>query len=291
MKMVKKILLGMVATAAILSLASCGKREEAGNSEMINVDAGSSKASIDYTNEGTDVSRGFKTLQTKHTDAICKISNTIKGDKDGVMGYIFDYKVEDDDSVGFSIAALRIAKKDNGKRHVEAYVETYKGIDKETLETGPAFKTISGADATPICKGGWTYTGFGKEIVNETLTEKYLAAQKAAGKENQVEFWIEVVANLGSTVTGRALDAGSYTVNFYTEDPGRTKGNNDTLTYTNPSAIIASAIIPADKTLTAFTTSLPQTEQGFYATVYAGQTLTGEWKFDAIKNEAEEIAE
>jgi len=87
MKMVKKILLGMVATAAILSLASCGKREEAGNSEMINVDAGSSKASIDYTNEGTDVSRGFKTLQTKHTDAICKISNTIKGDKDGVMGY------------------------------------------------------------------------------------------------------------------------------------------------------------------------------------------------------------
>ena len=63
MKMVKKILLGTLAVAAVLSLASCGKREEAGNIE-IKVGAGSSSASIDFKNEGEDTARGFKSLQT-----------------------------------------------------------------------------------------------------------------------------------------------------------------------------------------------------------------------------------
>ena len=86
MKMVKKILLGITAAAAVMTFASCGQREEAGNSSIIDVNAGSSKASIDATNDGTEISRGFKTLQTKHTDAILKVSSYVTGDScDGAM--------------------------------------------------------------------------------------------------------------------------------------------------------------------------------------------------------------
>ena len=98
MKMVKKILLGTLAVAAILSIASC-KREEGGNSSIIDVKAASSSASIDKTNDGDSVTRGFKTLQTKHLDAICHIETTVtdlvdktvngqKIQSAGTMGYI-----------------------------------------------------------------------------------------------------------------------------------------------------------------------------------------------------------
>nr|MCR4579508.1 hypothetical protein [Treponema sp.] len=132
---------------------------------------------------------------------------------------------------------------------------------------------------------------FGKILVDATTTETQLAANSAAGRANQLDVWVELVANLGTGTIGREGDAGTYTVNFYSADPGRTKGNNNTLTYTNASCKLASATLSTSKVNTSWTTSLPQTEQGFYATVYAGQTLKGNWQFSEIKKEAEEIEE
>ena len=124
-------------------------------------------------------------------------------------------------------------------------------------------------------------------------TEALLAASAAAGKTNQIDIWVELVANLGPSVTGRSGTAGTYTVNFYKADPGRRKGSGNTLEYTNTTSGIKVdyATIPADKTFTSFSTSLPETEQGFYATVYAGQTLKGKWQITKLRNEAEEIEE
>lgn len=297
MKMVKKILLGIVTAAAVLSLAGCGLRKKGGNESMIKVPLGSSKATVDETNESTsDVSRGFKTLQTKHTDAICKITNTINGTScDGVMGYIFDYKEETDKSVSFTIAGLRIKTDSDGKHFASAYVETYKNVDPETLETGSGFMKLNGAKADPISASydyGWGPAdgNFGKILVRSSDVELALAANKVAGRENELDIWVELVANLGSGTTGRDGTQGTYTVNFYHTDPKRTKGDNNTLTYTNKTGcLLASANVST--TNTAFTTELPQTEQGFYATVYGGQTLTGKWEFSAIKKEAEEIEE
>ena len=302
MKMVKKILLGTLAVAAILSIASC-KREEGGNSSIISVNAGSSSASIDYTNGGDAITRGFKTLQTKHTDAICKLSAKVTGDDcDGVMGYIFDYLKNDDETLNFTIAGLRL-KKYSSNWKAEAYVETYRYVDPETLESGASFKKKDGTSALKSTNS-WTYgsDAFGKEILPKTgVDQTYLNQMIATAKANDtpVDIWVELVANDGNNL-GRTGDAGTYTVNFYCEDPKRTKngnelkyGDNGSKTASQTDGYITSVTIPTTSVNTPFdtATALPQTEQGFYATVYAGQTLKGEWKFDAIKQEAEEIEE
>ena len=304
MKMVKKILLGTLAVAAILSIASC-KREEGGNSSIITVNAGSSSASIDYTNGGDAITRGFKTLQTKHTDAICKLSAKVTGDDcDGVMGYIFDYLKNDDETLNFTIAGLRL-KKYSSNWKAEAYVETYRNVDPETLESGASFKKKDGTSAL-VSQNGWTYAtddAFGKEILPKTgVPQDYLNQMIATAKANDapVDIWVELVANDG-TSAGRDETKGTYTVNFYCEDPKRAKDGNalkygDGGTTSTPSDVegyITSATIGKANVNTPFdtATALPQTEQGFYATVYAGQTLKGEWKFEQIKQEAEEIVE
>ena len=294
MKMVKKILLGTLAVAAILSIASC-KREVAGNSDMIQVNAASSKASIDYTNETDDISRGWKTLETKHTDAICKISQTLTGDStNGVMGYIFDLKNEDDGTVSFSLAGVRFVPS-SGKPELQGYVETYKNVDKSTLEGGASFKKTDGSSAL-YSSADWdgslpnvtSTTGgvWGKKL----RTSAQLKADAYNSDTKTASVWVELVANLGNSTATRGGEAGSYTVNFYDFDPERkVSGNN--ITYKDGATPIATATIAKDDVNTAFTTALPETEQGFYATVYAKQNLKGEWKFDAIKKEAEEIEE
>ncbi len=305
MKMVKKILLGTLAVAAILSIASC-KREEGGNSSIITVNAGSSSASIDKTNDDANaVTRGFKTLQTKHTDAICKLSAKVTGDTcDGVMGYIFDYLKNEDETLNFTIAGLRLIKKSSNWQ-AEAYVETYRNVDGSTLETGAGFKKTDGTSAL-VSGNGWesSYTadGFGKQIIpctGITQSEFNNLIETAKANDTPVDIWVELVANLGADTNGRSGTAGTYTVNFYSLDPHRAKdgnalkyGENGDKTADNVGCRIATVNISAANVNTAFTAAaLPQTEQGFYATVYGGQTLKGEWKFDAIKQEAEEIEE
>ena len=219
------------------------------------------------------------------------MKNTVNGNScDGVMGYIFDLKNEDDGTQSFSIAGLRVNKGSSGWQG-EAYVETYQHVAKNSIESGPGFKTASGANAQPVHKGGWTYdapNNWGKIIVPASQLNSTLAN----ANPKTVEIWVELVANLGDGNTGRSGIQGSYTVNFYRADPGRTvSGNTISYTNNNSSTLITSATIPASAVNNAFTTSLPQTEQGFYATVYGGQRLTGEWQFKQIKAEAEEIEE
>ena len=300
MKMVKKILLGITAAAAVMTFASCGAREEAGNSSIIDVNAGSSKASIDTTNDGTEITRGFKTLQTKHTDAILKVSSYVTGDScDGAMGYIFDYKKNDDESLDFSIACARIVKNSDKKWEAQAYVETFRNVNPDTLESGDNFYKADGSKAFVSKNGFGAYDPakkFGNTIIAAAEADEYVKAQKAAGKP--IDLWIELVANLGPSVEGRDGDAGTYTVNFYNEDPKRSKdgdklkyGANKDRTAETVGCRVATVTVPKTSVNNAFTTALPQTEQGFYATVYAGQTLKGEWQFAAIRQEAEEIEE
>ena len=306
MKMVKKILLGTLAVAAILTFASCGKREEAGNSELIDINAGSSKGSIDYTNEGDSTTRGFKTLQTKHLDAICHIETTVtelKGDNakaSGTMGYIFNVVKADDDTYSFSIAGVRYNQK-NG--NVEAYVETFKGIAADKLEED----LTGGKKATGLSYGD---TAFGFTLVEKDDVNSLLAAQTEEPKK--LELWIDLVASGKASKDatdypkGRHVGAdGTYTVSFYWKDPvrnssatsydltyGEAKGAAPTtfaegfLKSCTIEAADVNAAYDAEKGLTSM-----QSDVGFYANVYAGQTLKGTWKLDKIKKEAEEIEE
>ena len=312
MKMVKKILLGTLAVAAILSIASC-KREEGGNSSIIDVKAASSSASIDKTNDGDSVTRGFKTLQTKHLDAICHIETTVtdlvdktvNGNKilsSGTMGYIFNLvKNEETNKYSFTIAGARHNKVAGT---IEAYVESFKDVAADKLEE----QLDGGVKATGLTYGS---DDFGFTLVTKAQLDAMLNGQTSTPKK--LDLWIDVVANGQEMKNNTLVDAagrdgtaaGTYTVTFYWKDPKRKSsatsydlhyvdGNSAAPTTFEDgwlkSCTVAAANVNAPYNAEKGLTSM-QSDVGFYANVYAGQTLKGTWEFSEIKKEAEEIEE
>ena len=283
MKMVKRILLGLAAGAVILGFAGCN-RDTGGNEELIKVSGDS--ASIDYTNETGSVTRGFKTLSTKHLDAICHISMDVTaldrtGQKsNGTMGYIFNLVKNADDTYNFTIAAARY---NQSTQKTEAYVETFKNVAADKLED----ELTGGSHAT-----GETWSGYGFN----------LDVKPTGGK---LDLWIDVAAQgLGMVnnelkeYTNRTKgDAGTYIVKFFDKDPGRKLGiGNYDLTYKNSNVTsLATLTVKKEDVNTTYDTKKGLTSMqagtGFYANVYAGQTLKGTWKFEEIMKEAEEIVE
>ena len=295
MKMVKKILLGLVTGALVLGFVGC-KPPEGGDSDAI--DTWGQTASINEEtggkNETEAVKRGFTMLKTKHLDAMLHITNTpnvIESPRDeagkktnGVMGYIFNYKEDEaTQKSSFTVAAVRYNQY-NGK--VEAYVDTFSNIDNAKLSTE---NFGNGVKATGI--PAYNADGF------FTLVDKATVTEVLAENNGNLDIWIDVVANDGKSV-GRTGTAGTYTVRFFGADPDRKKKTGNGLEYKNASAVkLAEATIEVANVNNPFKkageeegklTNM-QSDIGYYFNVAKGNTLTGKWAFSAIKMEAEEI--
>ena len=239
-------------------------------SDLITVDSTNYTGAINFANTASSPHRGFITFTAKKFDGIAHIRNTINPldtsnnnivVTNGVMGYIFNVK-EENSSFSFSIAGVRYNQKQN---KAEAYVETYKNISAQDLEQS----LTGGIHATSEDKT-WAPDAFGFEL-----------ADKPNVSSGALDIWIEVVANDGVT-SGRTGAAGTYTVNFYSADPGRTDGTNYAITYQNSSVQpIASLKVEAKDVSNPYTTSLIQMKApiGCYASVQPYQTLTGTWEF------------
>ena len=297
MKMVKKILLGMALTVAVISFVSCGK-VVGGEDDAIDNSTFSKDASIDKENDTGDLIRGFKTLNTKHLDAILHITNTINKidtpsaalKTNGVMGYIFNMAEDENKKWAFTIAGVRYNQLTG---NVDAYVESFKDIDATKLESADFTGAVKAKDSP-------TYTdGFGFTLVPKSAVDALLTAEKGTEKENQLDVWIDVIANDGESV-GRKGTAGTYTVRFFAEDPGRTKKSSNGLEYKNADVeALAEVTVLADNVNNPFVKegeekgklSNMQSDIGYYYNIQKDQKLTGKWKFDAIRMEAEEIEE
>lgn len=266
------------ALAASLIFGFTGCREEEDPNDMLNVSG--SKCTIDYTNESTtEYSRGFSSLKVTHYDAVCKISNTTSLNKesgDGVMGYIFAIKQNDDTTYNFAIAGVR-----NNNGTVEAYVSYFSNVGKDYLNAGNNF-----ADKNGILIGKPGCLATEHDITKAALGDTSWKTLKTnAGKSFDV--WVNVVANDG-TSTGRTGEAGSYTVSFYNGDPLRTtsaSGSNTTYGAGAPSAIAEYTVPASDTGLTAMT----KLDLGFYANVYGSSTLKGTWELSDIEGEGEPV--
>ena len=285
MKMVKKILLGMVATAAIIGFVGCKANVEDENN-MLNVSG--DECSIDYENTTDGYSRGFETLKTDHVDGICKITakvNNNVGNGDGILGYIFNQTVNEDGTYNFTIAGLRFAA-----TKIQCYVSDYKYVSSEYLSKGNDFCDVNGVQ---VGKAGCLATC--TESLNPAIsTLKTMTINNG----DEVSIWIDVVANDG-TSKGRKDAKNTYTVKFYDKDPGRTK-DGDELTYDSTVTAISAATAtgialnnPLPEGTAHFSSTKGQSKLGFYANVYANRKLTGNWKIDStsLYHEAEEIAE
>ena len=293
MKMVKKILLGLVTGALVLAFVGC-KPPEGGDSDAITESSFWGKsADINKVNESADnVIRGFEMLNTKHLDAMLHITNTVnkienpantlEKKTNGVMGYIFNYTTNDEtQKSSFTVAGVRY-NQFNG--NVEAYVDTFTDIDNSKLSTEDFGDGIK-AD-------GLTYSnGF------FTLVDKKTVDAQLAANGNKLDLWIDVVANDGVS-EGRTGPAGSYTVRFFANDPQRDKKTGNGLVYKNAESILLKeATVKADNVNNPFVKAGEKTGKltnmqsyiGYYYNVARTNTLTGKWEFSAIKMEAEEI--
>lgn len=266
-----KILLGSAVLAA-LSFGFMGCAEEEDEQGMLEVSG--SNCSIAYTNGTNGYSRGFKSLKTKHYDAVCKISNSTTANKangDGVMGYIFALTQAADKTYSFGLAGVR-----NNNGTVQGYVSYYTGVSGSYLSAGSDF-----CDANGVAAGESGSTATCTDYTDPVFS----TIKSSAGTSFDV--WIDVVANDG-TSTGRTTgDAGSYTVSFYTADPGRTTAaSGSNTTYTGGQTAVLTKTIPASATgLSAMT----QLDLGFYANVYANSTLTGTWALSDIEGDSEPV--
>ena len=240
--------------------------------EMITVNTSDYKATVDYINSEYDIYRGFKTFADSKLDGIVHITNTINplntqnnGVKtNGVMGCIFNLKryMDNEDNVyiySFSIAGFRYNQLTS---KVEAYVETYKNVSAMDLEGSLAAYSHATGET-------WGNNDFGFELRN---------ISPASGN---LDIWIDVVANDGQT-TGRNGEAGTYTVKFFSADPGRQNGENNAVTYTNTDVpALATLTIAATDVFNPYSSTLDSMKAPFgcYASVQGYQTLTGEWEF------------
>ena len=96
MKLVKKILMGLVATAVVLSLASCDGLLPKDDTEGA-ITGSVKNYKVEYTNESTtDNYRAYKATTLKHAGTLVKVtfdSNNVSSSK---MGIIFDLKADKD---------------------------------------------------------------------------------------------------------------------------------------------------------------------------------------------------
>ena len=293
MKIMKKIAAVTIAAAALFAFAGCAGESEDENG-MLSVSG--KKCSIDYTNEKpADFSRAFKTLKTKHFDAVCKIESTVnlakeetnKDNKaDGVMGYIFDVLQNDDDSYNFTIAGVRY---NAYTQKVQAYVTAYKNVGGgEYLSAGNDFCDKNGVE---IGQEGCLASS--KEFLSEENSGIIDLPSKPIAKGEKATIWIDLVCKDGES-TGRTGTEGDYVVTFYRQDPQRTTsaaGKDTTYKAENLEDIkLHSVIIPvANTNYASIKDKAAQTYLGFYANVYGGKTLTGTWELLDLEGAAEPV--
>ncbi len=288
MKMVKKILLGTLAVAAI-AFVGCKASVEDEN-HMLSVSGDSCE--IDYENGSDGYSRGWETLQQDHVDGICKITakvNSNVGSGDGVFGYIFNLKQNEDETYNFTLAGIRFTAS-----KIEYYVSDYKNVDGSTLSEGSDFLGTDGKKAKAPGNGTTATVTESNSTSNGIDTLKSLTINNG----DEVSVWIDVVAQDGeATSTSRDGIKNTYTVKFYDKDPGRTM-NGDKLTYNSSVSAIKTATgiglnNPLPDGTKHFSATKGQSKLGFYANVYGNRKLTGKWEIDSssLYHEAEEIEE
>lgn len=294
MKIMKKIAAVTIAAAALFAFAGCAGESEDEN-DMLSVKG--SGCSIDYTNESEVYSRGFKSLKTKHYDAVCKITQTVNSvaitknnSGDGVLGFIFDLSQDNTTKLyNFTIAGTRYNVTE-GKTQV--YVTKYINIDSNYLSAGSDFCGSDGKKAKSVTQFDRTNTD--AQCINYLGSDSTAGYVKLDGVEidktkAQASIWIDVIANDGKS-TNRKGNAGSYTVKFYTSDPKRktsASGMNTTYNETDnaPESTVTVQIPVSDTGYDKAT----QNDLGFYANVYSNRTLTGSWELSDIEGSAEPI--
>lgn len=276
MKMVKKVMLGMVALAAVLTLASCGKKDDP---EGVIKGGGNNIWYIDYANEGTDTYRAYKETSQKHAGVIAKIrfdtSNT-QVDNYSKMGLIFNL-FEKNGKKNFFIIGIS----PDGHWYVSEY-RNVTDIRAKNFGVADADVKTSSAAATV------TDTSKPYEFVWEELTQFESGSadtnkftMPAADSEGYKNVYIWFQADNGSFQWKISTNLTEAQINSYSSNTGA---------WPTGASYVESGLID-DAAWTTNTTTPKQGDVALYAQIQKSSTLKGKWKIEKFYKEAEDIEE
>jgi len=265
-----KILLSTAVLAAAMTMAltftSCGEKDDDDNNML---SGSNNDYSIDYTNESSDVSRGYKTTTFMHLGALCQMKMAKASAGSGAMGYIWDLESNsaraEKDPRRFFIFGFNY----DTTTGVKYYLSLYKNV-KDIQKNNFGATAINQKEPTAAVSDGATekeYWPFGKNYI----------AKPSEDEEGNIVVTVNVYE--GTDLSGQY--DGTYIVDLY--DGAVTKDQLATATKVN------SCVIPAADVgyLAAGTNSFSRQKNGaVYANCYAGKTLSASWHYADTYREA-----
>ena len=285
MKMVKKILLGLAAAAAVLSLASCGLKDDDPEGAIT---GSGSNYKVNYTNPSTkakDYYRAYNTTSLRHSGALVKVTFDDPSEcKNSKMGLIFDLKdsvnekaakgVRDFFIIGIGAEdALYVSKYEN---IVDIQGDNFGAKTTGNAAEGEATET----EYIKLANGNCDLTSATNEDGSISL---YIYCK--ANKEGEYKFALlagePTDSNKKMKIDDLDLDnlpSGVTKLELPAVKTGCTKANNV--------GTIANAVAAVDSD-----SKIVQNKLAVYAMIDASATLTGSWKFCGTYKEAEEITE
>ena len=297
-----KILKGVAIVAMTLSLTGCIMPGKSLGFTEIKVDGKNNsaigqiaKGTIDFTNnDANKYCRGIQLFSNKKKGITTKIelqNLTADTSNPGVMGIAFDFTQNKDKTYNFCLFGMR-----NNCGHIQAYVTYYKNVAEEDFTKEnfgkPVVSDVANTDEQKDIEG-WIAKNSAK--IEESKGFVQLNDFTISNKSESLVVEIEAL-NSKEESSGNdekiAVDANNaYKVRIYKvpEDGNLTDFNDlsnkqgDAKTTITSTAKVELAI-PRAK-VDATTDKAIQAQMGFYANVYGGKTLTGEWIIADMKHD------
>ena len=297
-----KILKGVAIAAMTLSLTGCIMPGKSLGFTEIKVDGKNNsaigqiaKGTIDFTNnDANKYCRGIQLFSNKKKGITTKIelqNLTADTSNPGVMGIAFDFTQNKDKTYNFCLFGMR-----NNCGHIQAYVTYYKNVAEEDFTKEnfgkPVVSDVANTDEQKDIVG-WVANN--SASINQSKGFVQLNDFTISNKSESLVVEIEAL-NSKEESSGNdekiAVDAdNAYKVRIYEvpEAGNLTKFNDlsnkkDDAKTTITSTAKAELAIPRAK-VDATTDKAIQAQMGFYANVYGGKTLTGEWIIADMKHD------
>lgn len=268
MKMVKKVLLGMVALAAVFTFTSCGPKDDP---EGAIKGGGNNVYTIDYTNEGTARYRAYRATSQNHAGALVTVqfdaSNTNE-DPSSKLGVIFNLSEKNGKKNFYCIGIAP-----DGKYYVSKFFNVTDiqgdnfGVADANVVNNATANDPAGTDPSEI------------EIVH--LGSASIA--KPAKVDNMYTYYIWF----------QGQDDGSFQWAILTGLTASEIAAYNTSTGVLPAYSTATKVNGAIAVDSSYTSNNKprQNDVAVYAQVQPNSTLKGKWKFEGFFKEAEDIEE
>lgn len=224
-------------------------------------------ASINYNNPTGDFARGMRLFNNKKKGITAKfVLDVSNSNNPGLLGIVFDLTDNKDGTMNFCVVGV---KSNPSKGKAETYVTYFKNVSESNFDKQNF--GVSGSNLVYL------------EPADNSNTELDISP-----KDGKLNIGVKIEAlKATDIVTDDGYDSkdtsNAYKISWFTADETDVtahlkKGQGD-----NGATAIHTYSIPRDK-IDAKTDKPIEAKMGFYANVYAGQTLKGEWQVADMKH-------